>query len=272
MNLDKLKQSLFYDDPELALNLLPRLFYNTELNYRSLTYNTQQKYPDCKFETLVNNLSKFETDSYHNNYSKYNINSELAFFYLNYALYIYSNKDLSNEFSLQILDELLSRQPEYYYALLYKGNILNCLGKYREAIKNYNKILEEYNSYSNLTYYNKAISLFYLNELESAIDNYSLAIKYNPYPIHYYINKAYACYLNRNMEEAYNCCIVVKNSYSNLYQSSQLILDKIFYDYLNCGTSHDKLATTLHECQTESHALGESDESYQSTNTDELYQ
>ncbi|MDT8318202.1 MAG: tetratricopeptide repeat protein [bacterium] len=66
-----------------------------------------------------------------------------------------------------------------------RGLILMNLGKYRDAIKDFN-IAIEINSQGDVAYYNLAVSYDMLKNYELAIKNYNEAIKYNPFDADYF--------------------------------------------------------------------------------------
>lgn len=95
--------------------------------------------------------------------------------------------------ALPILREVLVLAPEYYYAHHNLGNVLDGLGKVKDAIKSYNTALS-YNSQYPYTYNNLGLSYSRLEMYDRAIDSYLSAIRLFPeyYKACYNLSVAYS--------------------------------------------------------------------------------
>ena len=78
---------------------------------------------------------------------------------------------------------------------LNKGISLYSLGKYTEAIDNYNKAISFRPNFSE-AYSNRGASLYKLNEYDKAIESYDKAIEISPKYVDAYMSKA-VCLKNR---------------------------------------------------------------------------
>jgi len=100
----------------------------------------------------------------------------------------YENGDYSE--TIKYCDKILSKNPDDFDALAYKGSSLTCLGNYEQAIANLKKAAQ-IDSYSDL-YYEIGYTDYKLQKYDEAIFYLDKAITMEPKYIDAYIFKAYS--------------------------------------------------------------------------------
>ena len=101
-----------------------------------------------------------------------------------YAMYCESwfmIKSDSLNHALTISSKLIEKYPDFVYGYLAKGNVYYFMGKYTDAIKNYNKVVEM-NPKENGGYLNRAECKYYLEDYRGAVEDYDKVLSANPKP------------------------------------------------------------------------------------------
>ena len=121
----------------------------------------------------------------------------------------------NNQKALDAYNKVLEMYPKNSTIYLYvnKGSALDNLGKYQEAIDNYN-IAIKLDPYCILAYFKKGISLLNQGKNAEAIENFDKLIELNP-----------------NISNAYNNKGVALG-YLNKYQVTKYLKTKILYTFL----------------------------------------
>ena len=110
------------------------------------------------------------------------------------GVYIRSYSKLKN---LAIVDDevynkAIQLNPDYVYAYNGRGNVLDDMGRYDEAIASYNKAIQLDPNYT-YPYNGRGVSYYNKGDYRSAIDSYTQAIALNPNYIQAYTNRG-TCY------------------------------------------------------------------------------
>lgn len=141
-------------------------------------------------------------------------NEILVHYYKQGTIALKNNK---NKEALEFFDKILKLVPKSNFKDLYlkKGFALDNLGKYKEAIDNYNIAIKLDNKYA-LAYLNKGVSLGKQNKNLEAIENFDKVIELNPNSSEAYNNKGAALgNLNKYQEavDNYNKAIELNPKY-----------------------------------------------------------
>ena len=132
-----------------------------------------------------------------------------------------SLKNNKNKEALEFFDKILELLPNSNFKDLYlkKGFALDNLGKYKEAIDNYNIAIKlDPNYYS--AYLNKGSALLMLGRNSEAIENFDKAIELKPNNHYSYYNKGVALVNLKRYQEAvdyYNKAIELNSKYFGPY-------------------------------------------------------
>ena len=129
--------------------------------------------------------------------------NEVSIAYFNDGIRL--NREHRYEESIISFTEAIKTDPAFQSAYIVRGNVFYILGRYSEAIQDYDSAinlgLQDISNYA-LAYYMKGKAYIVLNEFEKAIENYNQVLLLNPREPDAYHDRGYAYFNLERMAEA----------------------------------------------------------------------